>query len=176
MRSASSCDSVSTISTEQSRSPPIHTVNRESQRHLRRSMSITQSPPPLRKRRSPTLSRSLSPSRTEFEKKRRRTSFSSQDSNSPDDGARISRGRGSSRSTRRRFQENSPPARGRRTESGSPHRSRRALSNDRKRGRDSIGSGRGSQGANSAPVAPRDRSLSPFSKRLALTQSMNMGR
>lgn len=34
--------------------------------------------------------------------------------------------------------------------------------------------GRGREGY--APAPPRDRSLSPFSKRLALTQAMNMGR
>lgn len=97
---------------------------------------------------------------------------------------RDSRERASSRSTRRKFNQVSPPARGRRTESRSPYRGRRPLSNDRQRvydrGQDRNRFRNGSPPSgdfredNKAP--PREKSLSPFSKRLALTQAMNMGR
>jgi hypothetical protein len=68
----------------------------------------------------------------------------------------------------------SPPARGRRTESRSPYRGRRKLSNDRQRRRDRFSDG-GPPRNNYRPP-PMERSLSPFSKRLALTKAMNMGR
>ncbi|KAL2071591.1 hypothetical protein VTL71DRAFT_12826 [Oculimacula yallundae] len=157
MRSASSA-SVSTISTGISRSP---SPQRDPMEHsIRKSRSAS----PAVRRRSMTPPRRL----TDSEKKRRRDSYSSVDSYSSDEG-KMSRERVDSRSTRRRYQQASPPARGRTTESRSPHRKRRELSNDRQR------AGNGFGGIeNRRP--PKERSLSPFSKRLALTQTMNSGR
>jgi len=177
MRSASSA-SVSTISTNLSRSPPPRQSTRNLDEGKQRSMSISKSPPRRDSRRNVARSHSLSKSPppvqklTDSEKKRRRASLSSGGSYTSGEG-QDSRERDSSRSTRRRFQELSPPARGRRTESRSPHRGRRRLSNDRRSGRNGFHNG--------GPVLqenrpPRERSLSPFSKRLALTQAMNMGR
>ncbi|CZS92304.1 uncharacterized protein RCO7_00796 [Rhynchosporium graminicola] len=156
MRSASSA-SVSTISTRISRSPSPQRDDKEYS--IRRAGSTS----PVVRRKSP----SRTPPRrlTDSEKKRRRDSFSSVDSYSSDEDI-ISRQRLGSRSTRRRYQQASPPARGRTTESRSPHRKRRDLSNDRQRARNGFGGVE-----NRHP--PRERSLSPFSKRLALTQSMN---
>jgi hypothetical protein len=122
---------------------------------------------------------------TDSEKKRRRNSFSSADSYASRDGRSYRRGsreRASSRSTRRKFKELSPPVRGRRTESRSPNRDRRrGPSNDRRQPggdeREQPSHGNGSQLPSNNPSnsrsAPRERSLSPFSKRLALTQAMN---
>lgn len=155
MRSASTA-SVSTISTRMSRSP---SPQQDPKEPTTRKVEYKGASPQIR-RRSP----SISPPRrlTDSEKKRRRDSFSSVDSHSSDEGQMLRERRGS-RSTRRRFQQASPPARGRTTESRSPHRYRRDLSNDRQRAIE-----------NRPP--PRKRSMSPFSKRLALTQAMNGGR
>ncbi|KAH7350863.1 zinc knuckle-domain-containing protein [Rhexocercosporidium sp. MPI-PUGE-AT-0058] len=161
MRSASST-SISTISTTISRSSSLQ---RDFKEHNRRKVGSRNASPPLH-RRSP----SLTPPRrlTDSEKKRRRDSLSSVDSYSSDEG-NMARERVESRSTRRRYQQASPPARGRTTESRSPHRNRRDLSNDRRRARNGLGGVE-----NTLP--PKERSLSPFSKRLALTQTMNGGR
>ena len=179
MRSASS-GSVSTISTDMSKSPSPMQTKRIHNELQQRSMSISQSPPSREMRpyraRSRSLSQSAQPRRrlTDYEKKRRRGSLSSIDSYSSREG-RKSREREDSRSTRRRFQKVSPPVRGRKTESRSPHRERRRLSNDRRSGRN---------GDNNHDVhipetrspARRERSLSPFSKRVALTRATNTGR
>ncbi|PVH85344.1 hypothetical protein DL98DRAFT_56225 [Cadophora sp. DSE1049] len=164
MRSASSA-SVSTISTGISRSP---SPQRDSREHDSRKIGSRSASSP--RRRSPSMS--ITPPRrlTDSEKKRRRESYSSVDSYSSDEG-NMSRGRVESRSTRRRYQQASPPARGRTTESRSPHGKRRGLSNDRQHPRPRNGF---DVVENRAP--PRERSLSPFSKRLALTQAMNGGR
>jgi len=172
MRSASSA-SVSTISTNLSRSPSPQ-PSRKPDRRKFRSMSISESPHQRTKSHSP----SPRPSRqklSDSEKKRRRESYSSVDSYGSAE-RRMSRERESSRSTRRRFQQASPLARGRRTtESQSPPRERRKLSNDRQRGRGSFGDCGTNLRKNDKPSL-KERSLSPFSKRLALTQAMNMGR
>jgi hypothetical protein len=191
MRSASS-NSVSTISTNLSQSPSPR-PNRDTNIRRPRSASLSISPPPrnsFRHNRRPPLSRSPSPRprMTDSERKRRRNSGSSVDSYMSEDesaSVRDSRERVSSRSTRRKFNQVSPPARGRRTESRSPYRGRRPLSNDRQRvydrsqDRDRFSNGgpptrRDTREDTRAP--PREKSLSPFSKRLALTQAMNMGR
>jgi hypothetical protein len=180
MRSASSASSasVSTISTNLSRSPSPRESTRNIDEGKRRSMSLSKSPSRRESRRNVARSHSLSKSPppvqklTDSEKKRRRASLSSGGSYTSGEG-RDSRERDSSRSTRRRFQELSPPARGRRTESRSPHRRRRRLSNDRRSGRNGFHNG-GPLSQENRP--PRQRSLSPFSKRLALTQAMNMRR
>ncbi|KAE8445309.1 hypothetical protein EG329_013547 [Mollisiaceae sp. DMI_Dod_QoI] len=172
MRSASSA-SVSTISTNLSRSPSPQ-PSREPDRRKFRSMSISESP--HQRLKSPSLSpRSYRQKLSDPEKKRRRESVSSVDSYDEAE-KRMSGERESNRSTRRRFQQASPPARGRRTtESRSPPRERRKLSNDRQRGRGSFGDGGSNLRKNNKP-SPKERSLSPFSKRLALTQAMNMDR
>lgn len=191
MRSASS-NSVSTISTSLSRSPSPR-PNRSANPRKPRSISLSQSPPrrnSFRQNPRPSFSGSPSPQprMTESERKRRRNSGSSVDSYMSDggrNGMRDSRERASSRSTRRKFNQVSPPARGRRTESRSPDRGRRPLSNDRQKvfdrgvDRNSFRNGgppprNDLRQENKAP--PREKSLSPFSKRLALTQEMNMGR
>ncbi|KAI6710873.1 hypothetical protein JHW43_006604, partial [Diplocarpon mali] len=148
--------SVCSISTGMSRSP--------SPRPARKSARRSDSPPP--RRTSPSRS-GLAPSSriAEFEKKRRRESFSSVESYSSGE-RQQSRDRAN---TRRRYQKSSPPARGRTTESRSPHRKRQDLSRDRQRARNLI------KGTENRPLPPRERSLSPFSKRLALTQAMNGG-
>ncbi len=188
MRSASS-DSVSTISTSPSRSlsPPPNLVTNP---RRPRSRSPAQSPPrknPYRynSRRSFSRSPSPQPRARESEKKRRRDSGSSVEPFVSDDGRhsiRGSREREGSRSTRRKFMAVSPPSRGRKTQSRSPYRARRPLSNDRQRahGRDRDEDHVGEE--DSPPheykenrVPPREKSLSPFSKRLALTQAMNWG-
>lgn len=177
MRSASNSSvSVSTISTNMSRSPsPRNSA-------IRKPMSMSRSPqrrkPALDESRSltrsPSISRSPPPRHlTDSEKKRRRNSVSSIESYTSED-RRKSRERTDSRSTRRRYQQTSPPTRGRRTESRSPYRGRRRLSNDRQRGRDRFSDGGPPRDTYRPP--PKERSLSPFSKRLALTQAMNMSR
>jgi hypothetical protein len=154
MRSASSSVSVSTVSTGLSRSPSPPSKSRMSASPQRPGSSyrheIVKEKP------------------TDSERKRRRDSVSSADSYISEDRRvprRGSRERTSSRSTRRKFTEFSPQARGRRTESRSrsPFRARRPLSNDRKRMNIVEQEYR-------AP--PRERSMSPFSKRLALTKSL----
>lgn len=136
------------------------------------STNLSQSPSPRRKKShsvsSPRQNVPSRPGLSDSEKKRRRDSYSSEDSY---DARTVSRERDSIRSTRRRFQQASPQARGRRpTESQSPTRERRKLSNDRQRGRGSLGDNSTTL-TNNGP--PKERSLSPFSKRLALTQAMN---
>jgi len=173
MRSASA-SSVSTISTNVSRSPsprqarPTSLSRSPSRTGLgrqdRRYSSISQSPP--------------SRPQAAHEKKRRRESQSSVDSPMSNTGDRAphSRERGSSRSTRRRYRQDSPPARGRKAEIRSPQR-RRRFSDDREPGRDSRNGGLNPNSLNDENRRPpREKSLSPFSKRLALTQSRNMGR
>lgn len=188
IRSASpSSASVSSISTRMSRSPSPRAISGTSASRKPMRSSISKSPQRRSASRndSRSLSRSPSVSRlppppkhlTDSEKKRRRDSFSSADSYTSEDrrNSRNSRERTDSRSTRRRYQQTSPPARGRRTESRSPYRGRRRLSNDRQRGRDRFSDG-GPPRDSYRPPPHRERSLSPFSKRLALTQAMNTSR
>ena len=184
MRSASSSFSVSTIST---RSPSPGRSLENSKGGKPRSISLSRSP--LVKdgaRRSSPASMSISPSHRgripDYERKRRRDSSSSAGSYISDDARsslRDSRDRVSSRSTRRKFKQLSPPVRGRMTESKSPHKDRRRLSNDRQRFEERerpVDSGPPQQILQENREIPRGRSLSPFSKRLALTQAMNMTR
>lgn len=157
MRSASSA-SVSTISTGASRSPsPSPGLD-----NGKDAISRSHHSPPSHPQAQPVS----------VERKRRRQSVSSADSYSANDKEvyrRSSRERTSSRSTRRRFEEHSPPARGRpsngRKRSATPEAARPS-------------NGRPAPGAQHRQdnVRPRERSLSPFSKRLALTQSMNTAR
>jgi hypothetical protein len=148
IRSASSA-SVSTISTGMSRSP-----SSPPRQHVGDVDTRKAAPPSPRQRP------------TDFEKKRRRDSMSSVDSYSSAedrrDYRRDSRERASSRSTR------SPQRGGRRMLSNDRHTN--AMEEPRHANRSPVRD----QRQNRPP--PRERSLSPFSKRLALTQSMNMDR
>ncbi|QSZ32056.1 hypothetical protein DSL72_001625 [Monilinia vaccinii-corymbosi] len=187
-RSASSVSSVSTISTNMSRSPSPNGTRRAPDAYSSRSVRRSHSPPrpssSRHKDRSPSLSPSPPPRQDirDSGKKRRRDSFSSVDSyrSRDEQSVRNSRERANSRSTRKKFNNRSPEARGRRTESRSPWRARRNSSNDRRRfdeprikeeRRESFASRK----THTSPPL-RERSMSPFSKRLALTQAMNMGR
>jgi len=158
--SSASSVSVSTISTNLSRSPSPRPSIPQNARQKSRALR-SESPPTRRASRI-----SISPPRrlTDSEKKRRRDSFSSVESRSseqPHRGAQDSE----ERYTRRKIQEHSPRARGR-----SPYRGNGRLSNDRRNSDE----GRNFVRPTRKPSPPRERSLSPFSKRLALTQAMNM--
>ncbi|RDW60948.1 hypothetical protein BP6252_12331 [Coleophoma cylindrospora] len=172
MRSTSS-DSVSTISTKSSRSPPPHRSARESS--FKRSLSRPRSG-------------SVSPHRgtSGIERKRQRGSSVSSSAGSyisqtqPEDRKEPD----VRRSTRRRYSSQSPEARGRmtRSKSRSPVRERRRLSNDRRQdngrgpplNKHNNGNGSGAmQNTARQSGLVRERSLSPFSKRLALTHAMS---
>ncbi|KAH8821057.1 zinc knuckle-domain-containing protein [Xylogone sp. PMI_703] len=188
MRSASS-GSVSTISTNRSRS---RSQSKEEPEIQRRQSSFSRSP--LRRSgngdsdrynkrymsasRSPSISRRRSLGSSE--RKRRRGSRSSVDTSASEgrSQARDSRAPEDDRNIRRRYSEVSPVGRGRRTESRGPDRRRRSRSNDRRlpQSRNETGAERSFHGTAVPKAPPRQRSLSPFSKRLALTQAMNMGR
>ncbi|PSS27340.1 hypothetical protein M430DRAFT_38122 [Amorphotheca resinae ATCC 22711] len=193
MRSTSTTSSVSvsTISTSISRSPSPRPSVRNSTADKAYSANRSHSPPTRvtghRRRPSASTSRSPPPRQhlRDSERKRRRDSYSSVDSYTSEDGRSNtwnSRERPRSRSTQGKSRQVSPPARGRRADSRSPHRGRRRLSNDRRRLTDREKPHFSNDGPpprnelkeNRDP--PRERSLSPFSKRLALTQAMNMGR
>ncbi|QLI70722.1 uncharacterized protein G6M90_00g075390 [Metarhizium brunneum] len=173
-RSASS-ESVSTISTgdsrhsrsprRRSRSPPPQrprqspdSVQGGGRRLLEQSLS--RSPPPAKQTRRSLSRDSLSP-RNERQEQRYR------DRKDPEnEGVRPRRSRHRSpprhhaRESRRRisYASNSPEPQERQPPRGQDHGSRH---NDRGRGKDA--------------EPPRQRSLSPFSRRLAMTQSMNRG-
>lgn len=167
-RSASST-SVSTVSTDRSTSRPL------SKHEASIKAPVSKSSPSRSKFRSQSLSRSPVRHSMDLEKKRRRTSYSSVDSYTSDD-QRDLRDRADSRSTRRRFQERSPrQPRGRKTESRSPYRGRRNTSIDRPNAQSGFAQDGRRSLEETRPIT-REKSLSPFSKRLALTQSMNMGR
>jgi len=185
-RSASflSSTSVSTISTNLSRSPSPRQDRSQPSRLIRTSRSPDLN---LRHHVHSRMSRSPTTRATQYEsdRKRRRGSCSSESFSSDEE----QHYRGShrdyidSRSTRRRFKELSPPSRGRSTESRDPDRGRRRPSNTRRREfrleRDRVRDGERARGVEppkeNRPPA-KERSLSPFSKRLALTQAMNTGR
>lgn len=177
-RRSVSSDSVSTISTAASEHPPIQKESAMSQpsrrqrepsadpeghrdgRHSRRSASRSPSPP----RRQQTLSRdSRSPLR-ESEGQSYRDRDPKQRRDYDEDAMRGRRRQQSSRSP-----------------NASARRSERRLEG-RDGGRDYRGRGGDfAEGDNDGnrqrrpPEPPRQRSLSPFSKRLALTQSLNRG-
>lgn len=159
-----------TSSISRSRSPARRSEDREDARSYKRYPSAS---------RSPTLSSMRS--RGDSERKRRRSSQLSADSYSSEDRPTQShdpKALDDDRNKRRRYQEASPVGRGRRTDSSRPERLRREHSNDRRFpvSRDENRTGRDTGGTAAPRPAPRQRSLSPFSKRLALTQAMNMGR
>ncbi len=172
-RRSRSLESVSTISTTLSRSrSPSEDHHRVSNHNHRRSMS-----------HSPRRSLSKRPGvdgkkAAVLDKKRRRdsTSSSSSASSSYDsDETRALRRRDPSRKNRRRIKSRSPNPRGRKPSGMSPDRARTAPSHRRQgsiEGRGRTGQEDRGFPAASPKAAPRQKSLSPFSKRLALTQSL----
>lgn len=177
IRSTSS-SSVSTISTSRSRSPP-RVANTGPNRHSKsRSMSRS---------RSRSRLRSVPPRQDSGTEKKRRRGSSTSSSGSEDSqlNPRDTRDRIYSRSTRRRYSQQSPSTRGRHaTSDRSPGRGRRRHSNDRRLSHEGPKILRGlSRDRSSSDLphersrkeeGPRDRSLSPFSKRLAMTKTINM--
>lgn len=177
MRSTST-SSVSTISTNMSRSPSPRRSSENSPQRAHKSNTqarMSRTPTPTRD----VYHRSVSPlprPSTDSERKRRRGSVSSVESYISE-GIRESRERTSSRNTRRRYEERSPLRRGR-PDSRSPHHAHNRSENNRPLGRHgSINDDNQRKEASAKATAPpRERSMSPFSKRLALTQAMNGGR
>lgn len=180
-------DAYNTRTARRSRSPQLRGARKTSDSYNSRPARSSSSPRPESsryKRRTPSLSPSPPPREDirDSGKKRRRDSYSSVDSYSSRGEQDIgdTRQRASSRSTRKRFNDRSPEIRGRRTQSRSPYRGRRDLSDDRTRFDEPRNKGerRDSRASIKAPAPrpPRERSLSPFSKRLALTQAMTKGR
>jgi len=174
LRSDSSL-SVSTISTDRSRSqsPPRRQTLKESNNHRARSKTRSRS-----WSRSPPRRRSLK----ESGNKRRRVSSADSDTSDAPSSQKDPEARTGSRSTRRRLNQSSPSARGRQVEDRSPYRDRR-LSDDRRQPSHqahieiSSNDGRPSELIDRDYwPPPRERSLSPFSRRKALTQAMSMGR
>ncbi|CAG8419172.1 unnamed protein product [Penicillium salamii] len=187
--SSHSMSSISTISTNRSYSASPRRGGNDTHGSRRRDVSASPDPTKSRKRRYSDSSEGRSGS-----------VHSGPTHRSP------SRERNSDRNTRRRRRESSPEQRGRHRGEGrhSERRHRRSRSADRDRlpkerrsmtpdaagdrdrpYRDRASPSRqvppppGRPGHDSKPRAnqpPRERSLSPFSKRLALTQAMNIGR
>ncbi|KAG9246288.1 zinc knuckle-domain-containing protein [Calycina marina] len=164
-RSSSSVSTISTsMSRSRSRSPPPRSHDNEPRGTKKSSL------PPRD---------ALSVPAANDQKKRRRSSVSSSDSyvsKSGEDQVGDYGERTDSRSTRRRYQDSSPRERGRRDSKewppvrrGSP--ARRGPSADHK----PVAPVR-EQMKPARHLPPRERSLSPFSKRLALTRSINSGR
>lgn len=183
-----SVDSVSTISTQRSlsESPPREGTGPKSSRDRVGSTSPPRSTPKKRRHSDSSSGYSTPP-------------YSSADSRS------RSRDPGYDRSIRRRHRKSSPGERGRPRHSpidgGRQHRprshsmdksriakSRRSMTPETRQ-RDNYSkrplpprdhsrrtSNYPERGRGSAPAQPRDPSLSPYSKRLALTQAMNLGR
>ncbi|UQC84739.1 uncharacterized protein CLUP02_10235 [Colletotrichum lupini] len=196
-RRSESVDSVSTISTNRSVSPPPRRRSPSPASALRRQRSFspesddgrsvsrrsaasrrTQSPP---RRRQRSLSRdSRSPVGTQEQNYRQRDAdharptASGHARYSPDSRDSSTSGRGMDAVGSRRSLSRSPDRRGARPQSGP---SRRAGRNDGYRDEPQPTLGRGGenqrQGGGSERQPERERSLSPFSKRLALTQSLN---
>ncbi|KAJ6131083.1 hypothetical protein N7523_001543 [Penicillium sp. IBT 18751x] len=186
--SSHSTDSVSTISTNRSASAsPDRRSKHGSQSNGRQAVSVSP-PPKSRKRRYSDASQSASSYSSGARQRSRSREWTEE------------------RNIRRRRRESSPEERGRHRDPGTRRRSdRRSRSVDKSRiakerrsitppettidrdGRRSYrdresppthqhSSGRSRQDQRARPEPPRERSLSPFSKRLALTQAMNHAR
>ena len=191
--SSGSENSISTISTNRSRSRSRKRVNRDvkqdnvaSQQVPRFSQSQSRSPPRKRKHdrmSSESVSRSPSRSRSRDHKSRRHRK------SSPDDRGRSNaQRRGSHRSrsrTRSLSMDKSRVAKERRSlDEGSEangedermYRSGDAKSSHRRDDRPSRRSNGIAANHPGPPASRKERSLSPYSRRLALTQSMNMTR
>ncbi|KAH8596434.1 zinc knuckle-domain-containing protein [Bisporella sp. PMI_857] len=175
-RSASSSESVSTISTNISRSPSSsHARSPSARGRSRESPARTREYNQSTEHQDSVLSRqSLQTPRrsTSFskERKRRRGSFSSSDSFISEDGKYYDR-RSGEKVSRRRFSEHSPPGRGRRTESKGFQESRTGPSSIHKPLDDKYPR----TGFGSSTNRARERTLSPFSRRRALTRAMGSG-
>jgi hypothetical protein len=186
--SSTSADSISTISTNRSRSPspPGQNDMETSQQIPRFSRSPSRSAPRKRKHdrmSSESVSRSPSGSRSRNHKSRRHRKLSPDDrgrSNEYRRGSHRSRSRSRSLSLdksrvakQRRSLDDSGAANG---EDEEARRFRGADSSYRRDdGRPPRRSG-GTDAQNSRAIPRKERSLSPYSRRLALTQSMNMPR
>ena len=191
--SSSSEDSISTISTNRSRSRPPKRSNYNaesdqatSQQVPRFSRSPSRSPPRKRKHdrlSSESMSRSPSRSRSRDRKSRRHRK------SSPDDRGRSNaHRRGSHRSrsrTRSLSMDKSRVAKQRRSlddsskvngEDEKTYRSRDVRSSHRRDDSPSRRSNGKAAYHSGQPPQRKERSLSPYSRRLALTQSMNMNR
>lgn len=187
--STSSANSISTISTNRSASAspsPDRVSKRSVHGNGQRTKTNSISPPP--------------------KSRKRRYSDASESTSSYSSGARHrsrSREWSNDRNTRRRRRESSPKERGRHRGSGGrsdrrsysvdksriakerrsmtppvpQHRSGRGADRDQESGPTHPSQpGRSRHEPRVRPDPPRERSLSPFSKRLALTQAMNLGR
>ncbi|BCR86957.1 zinc finger CCHC-type containing 10 [Aspergillus chevalieri] len=180
--SAHSMNSVSTISTNRSpsRSPRHGGDGRAGSRHSRtrkRGYSDSSSGRSVSPYSSGERDRSRSHewARDRNTRRRRRESSPTERGRS----ANLSRDSRQKYRSRSRSRDRDQIARGRR--SLTPHRRRRsrgAAPPEPSQSRSEHASGRRPrhEPGHSAPQSSRDRSLSPFSKRLALTQAMNMGR
>ncbi|KAK2612355.1 hypothetical protein QQS21_001619 [Conoideocrella luteorostrata] len=175
-RRSSSIDSVSTISTNdsrrsrssrrRSRSPPPQRKHRRSpsfdevERRPSSDRSLSRSPPPVRKRRRSPSRESLSP-RPESRDEHYRDRNHSDEGTKPRRQHRDSFAHQDATEPRRRvpYATQSPEPQDRGLRRGG-HNHRSGSRNDRRM-------------QDSRP--PRQRSLSPFSRRLAMTQSMNRG-
>ena len=176
-------ESVSTVSTDRSRSRSPH-------RHARRSPSLSRSPDRRtgRKRKydsrsASSCSRSPPPAPGSHRKNRRHRTISPGDRGRPDyvrRGSRRSRSRSISHSpdrsqvARQRRSLESPESFSHRSSRASEmHRGERTLDrgHDRRPSRRNVAAVSGGWGSQR-----RERSLSPYSRRLALTQAMNMAR
>lgn len=177
--SPSSSGSVATISTNRSVSPGQRERNekRESSRRDRsRSVSSTPLSPPRKRQRSPSVSSdSQSPPRFRGTAKARRYRSNSPDGRGRSNEIRRSSQRSRSRSrsmnrseiTKHRRSIDAEPA-GDETARVGPPSDKRTFQNGRPAGRSAFNEG----GTNRR----KERSLSPYSRRLALTQAMNRGR
>jgi len=179
--SRSTEESVSTVSTDRSRSP---------HRRARRSPSLSRSPDLRRGRKrkydsrsASSCSRSSPPAPRSHRKNRRHRTISPGDRGRPDyvrRGSRRSRSRSISYSpdrsqvARQRRSLESPESFSHRSSRASEmHRGERTLDrgHDRRPSRRNVAAVSGGWGSQR-----RERSLSPYSRRLALTQAMNMAR
>jgi hypothetical protein len=186
--SSHSANSVSTISTNRSRSASPVRQRRDANGSARRTSSVSPAPSKSRKRRySDALNGYSDSSYSSGARHRSRSQEWAED-----------------RNIRRRRRESSPEQRGRHRESGR-HGSRRRRSRSQSADKSQIAKERRSMTPNTTrdqpgrrsyrdranpPVPggpkqeprgrpgqpPRERSMSPYSKRLALTQTMNLGR
>ncbi|RKF64886.1 hypothetical protein OnM2_015025 [Erysiphe neolycopersici] len=170
----SSSSSVSTISTRLSLSPepPPEKVSTSRDSHNRSSLEESSS---FTRHRKFTRARSPSRQQSPYSSRRKRNRHHSMNISSPtsDDDYRSSK----RNSTRKRTQSINSSLRDKNSRSKSPHRSQN-FSNLHNRGNPEGGKAHTSTSFKEDQVTSphREKSLSPFSKRLALTKALNMNR
>lgn len=173
--SVSSDDSVSTISTSRSRTPPHKQKNdldHTRRGRVRQSRSRSTSKPRKRKLRDSSVSHSPPPRVHSTNKNRRYRSSTPEDRGRPTDDRR-----GSRRSRSRGMSSNRSEVTKQRRSLDEVHESNGRGIGDFQlegRSRDRVGYRQAQQPTRKEPR--KERSLSPYSRRLALTQAMNMGR